>query len=60
MNTPCCIGGGDAAEEARDEGSTSRYPMRKCVNVGSMSPRMVCYAVNAHRNHEGVRPWDID
>ena len=25
-----------------------------------MSPRMVCYALNAYRNHEGVRPWDID
>ena len=27
---------------------------------GSMSPRMVCYALNAYRNHEGVGPWDID
>ena len=23
-------------------------------------PRMVCCAVNAQRNHEEVRPWDID
>ena len=47
-------------EATRAKDRSSRYPMRKCVNVGSMSPRMVCYALNAYRNHEGVRPWDID